>query len=263
MAGPPGAPGGPARAARAGAAGRGGARLGRLAGAALLLGAVGVAGVRLALPLLPPAPGAGDALLVADLAGAVAGGAPGARVAAPDGGALGPGGFADVRPLALLAADRPLRDAGPDARRWLYLHPPAGATAEVEVPPGGAWLQAGLALDPAAWGAPLGDGVRFVAEVAPLTGPGAGAPAVVLDAALNPRARGEQRRWADAVADLTPWAGRRVALTLRTEGRGDPAYDWAGWGAPAVVRADPLTAARLRHSARLTADLVLREPAGP
>jgi hypothetical protein len=30
-----------------------------------------------------------------------------------------------------------------------------------------------------------------------------------------------------------------------------------------VVRADPLTAARLRHSARLTADLVLREPAGP
>jgi hypothetical protein len=105
--------------------------------------------------------------------------------------------------------------------------------------------------------------VRFVAEVAPLAGPGAGQPAVVLDAVLNPRARGEQRRWADAVADLTPWAGRRVALTLRTEGRGDPAYDWAGWGAPAVVRADPLTAARLRHSARLTADLVLREPAGP
>ena len=168
-----------------------------------------------------------------------------------------------MRPLALTAADRPLRDAGPDARRWLYLHPPAGATAEVDVPPGGAWLQAGLALAPEAWGAPLGDGVRFVAEVAPLAGPGAGAPAVVLDATLNPRARGEQRRWVDAVADLSPWAGRRVALTLRTEGRGDPAYDWAGWGHPAVVAADPLTAARLRHSARLTADLVLREPAGP
>ena len=167
-------------ARRAGAAGGAAGGAGRGAGggpggAALLLGAgVGVAGVRLALPLLPPAPGAGDALLVADLAGAVAGGAPGARVAAPDGGALGPGAFADVRPLALLAADRPLRDAGPDARRWLYLHPPAGATAEVAVPPGGAWLQAGLALDPAAWGAPLGDGVRFVAEVAPLAGAGGG-----------------------------------------------------------------------------------------
>ena len=250
-----GRPGAPAGLGRPGPRGRRGA----LAGALLLAAGVGVAGVRLALPLLPPAPGAGDALLVADLAGAVAGGAPGARVAAPDGGALGPGAFADVRPLALLAADRPLRDAGPDARRWLYLHPPAGATAEVAVPPGGAWLQAGLALDPAAWGAPLGDGVRFVAEVAPLAGPGAGEAAVVLDATLNPRARGEQRRWADAVADLTPWAGRRVALTLRTEGRGDPAYDWAGWGAPAVVRADPLTAARLRHSARLIAALALDE----
>ena len=80
----------------------------------------------------------------------------------------------------------------------------------------------------------------------------------MVDVALNPRARGEQRRWVDVVADLGPWAGRRVRLTLRTEGRQDPTNDWAGWGAPAVVRLDALTAARLQESARQTAALALR-----
>jgi hypothetical protein len=227
-----------------------------------------VAGARTAAPLRAPRPGAGDALLVADLAGAVAAGR--GAVAAPGGGALGPDAFADVRPLAVAAPDRPLADAGPDARQWLYLHPPAAAEVEVAVPAEGAYLQAGLALDPRAWDAPLGDGVRFLATVRPL-GPDAagaaagGAPgagggaATVVDVVLNPRARGEQRRWVDVVADLGPWAGRRVALRLATEGRADPAYDWAGWGNPAVVRADALTAARLRESARQTAALALRD----
>jgi hypothetical protein len=181
-------------------------------------------------------------------------------VAAPGGAALGPGAFADVRPLAVTAPDRPLGDAGPDARRWLYLHPPAAAEVEVAVPAAGAYLQAGLALDPQAWDAPLGDGVRFLATVRPLDAPaGAAGAATVVDVVLNPRARGEQRRWVDVVADLGPWAGRRVALRLATEGRADPAYDWAGWGNPAVVRADALTAARLRESARQTAALALRD----
>jgi hypothetical protein len=258
-----------AAAARAGAAAR-------LAGAALL-------GGRTAAPLGPPRAGAGDALLVADLAGAVREGR--GAVAAPGGAALGPAAFADVRPLAVTAPDRPRGDAGPDARRWLYLHPPAAAEVEVAVPADGAYLQAGLALDPRAWDAPLGDGVRFLATVRPLDGPaagaggggaaagagagaaagaagagaGGGAAATVVDVVLNPRARGEQRRWVDVVADLGPWAGRRVALRLATEGRADPAYDWAGWGNPAVVRADALTAARLRESARQTAALALRD----
>ena len=84
----------------------------------------------------------------------------------------------------------------------------------------------------------------------------------MVDVVLNPRARGEQRRWVDVVADLGPWAGRTVAVRLATEGRADPAYDWAGWGNPAVVRADALTAARLRESARQTAALALREQPG-
>jgi hypothetical protein len=96
--------------------------------------------------------------------------------------------------------------------------------------------------------------VRFVATVAAE----GGSPSVVLDRDLNPRARGEQRRWVDVLADLAPWAGRRVRLTLRTEGRADPAYDWAGWGEPVVVRVDELTAARLRRSAQGIEELALR-----
>jgi hypothetical protein len=81
----------------------------------------------------------------------------------------------------------------------------------------------------------------------------------VVDVALNPRARGEQRRWVDVAADLGPWAGRRVRLVLRTQGRSDPSYAWAGWGEPAVVRLDPLTAARLAESARQEAALALHD----
>jgi hypothetical protein len=61
------------------------------------------------------------------------------------------------------------------------------------------------------------------------------------------------------VADLGPWAGRRVRLTLRTAGRSDPSYAWGGWGEPAVVRLDALTAARLQASARQEAALALRD----
>jgi hypothetical protein len=79
-----------------------------------------------------------------------------------------------------------------------------------------------------------------------------------VDAAVNPRANGEQRRWVDVVADLRPWAGQRVRLALRTEPRADPSFDWAGWAEPVVVRLDPLTAARLTASAQRIHDLALR-----
>jgi hypothetical protein len=165
------------------------------------------------------------------------------------------------------AGDRPLADAGPRSRRWLYAHPPADVTLDVDVP-ADAYLQTGMALDPAAWKAPLGDGVEFTITLSPLAVEGedvaaarsagatgaqpGGEPVVLLRSWLNPRARGEDRRWVDAVLDLRPWSGRRVRLTFRTTGRGDPAYDWGGWGEPAVVRLDPLTAARLLGSGAAT-----------
>ncbi len=79
------------------------------------------------------------------------------------------------------------------------------------------WLQGGLALDPAVWRAPTGDGVRFVAAVAPLDAQGQpGPPVIVLDRTANPRARTEERDWLPVEADLSPWAGQTVRLTLRT-----------------------------------------------
>jgi hypothetical protein len=110
---------------------------------------------------------------------------------------------------------------------------------DVALPPGReAWFQATLALDPAAWAAPSGDGVEYRVEVARLGGaPGAEAeqPATVaLDRTLNPRARVEDRRWVPVVVDLSPWAGETVRLRLRTLPRDDLAFDWSGWGNPVV-----------------------------
>ena len=92
--------------------------------------------------------------------------------------------------------------------------------------------------------APLGDGVRFIATITPAGGP----ETTLFDLPNHPRAQGEHRRWIDVVADLRPWAGQQVRLTLRTEGRQDPANDWAGWGEPVIVQLDPLTGARLLQS---------------
>jgi hypothetical protein len=192
-----------------------------------------------------------------------------AAVSAPTGAALGPERFVDVRYLAVQAQDRPLRDAGPRPRRWLFAHAPSEVALEVDVP-AGAYLQAALALDPAVWAAPTGDGVRFLAALRPLGATGtarapagalpaeASGAAVLLDAVVDPRAQGEQRRWVEVLADLGPWAGQRVRLSLRTEGRADPTYDWAGWGEPAIVRLDPLTADRLLGSAAAIHRLALR-----
>ena len=252
------------RGAGAGAASGGGVPW-RPALGGVLCAAVAVCTWRLLAPLGPPVSGGAAAepdALARGLTGAVLSGAAG--VDSPSGAILGRDRFVDVRYLAVRAGDRPLADAGPRSRRWLFAHPPTDVAVDVDVP-ADAYLQTGMALDPAAWEAPLGDGVEFTVTLTPLPGTGAGAggaagssaaggaaPVVLVRSWLNPRARGEDRRWVDVVVDLRPWTGRRVRLTLRTTGRGDPAFDWGGWGEPAIVRLDPLTAARLRGSSEAT-----------
>jgi hypothetical protein len=226
-----------------------GGRPWRLLGAGLLAVAV-VAGALTVAPLRPRLlrPPATDGV-AHNLIDAVAAGQ--ATLSSPSGAALGPDRYLDVRYLGLQAHDPPLRDAGPRTRRWLFMHAPAEATVELDLPPE-AYFQTSLALDPAAWDAPLGDGVRFLATVTPLA-PHAGSQgtaATILDLVVHPRGQGEQRRWLDVVADLRPWAGQRVRLTLRTDPRQDPTFDWSGWGEPAVVRLDPITAGRLLAVAR-------------
>ena len=210
--------------------------------------AVIIVGARLLLPLWPPpADQPQQRILVSNVIEDLLAGR--TTVHSPTGAALGHDRFLDVRHLSVLAQDRPLRDVGPRARRWLKMHPPAAVTITLTLPQN-AYLQTGIVLDPAMWQAPLGDGVRFVATITPAGGP----ETTLFDIPNHPRAQGEHRRWIDVVADLRPWAGEHVQLTLRTAGRQDPANDWAGWGEPVIVQLDPLTGARLlQSSARIQA----------
>lgn len=213
----------------------------RVASLVIALGVI-IVSVRLLIPLWPPPTGQPQQrILVTNVIEDLL--AERATVRSPTGTDLGPDRFLDVRYLSVLAQDRPLRDVGPQARRWLKLHPPAAVTITLTLPQN-AYFQTGIVLDPAMWAAPLGDGVRFIATITPAAGP----ETTLFDLPNHPRAQGEHRRWIDVVADLRPWAGQHVRLTLRTEGRQDPANDWSGWGEPAIVQLDPLTGARLLQS---------------
>ncbi len=174
-------------------------------------------------------------------------------VHSPTGATLGHDRFLDVRYLSVLAQDRPLRDVGPRARRWLKMHPPAEVAINLTLPEN-AYLQTGIVLDPAMWEAPLGDGVHFIATLTPA----GGQETTLFDIPNHPRAQGEHRRWIDIVADLRPWAGQHVRLTLRTDGRQDPSNDWAGWGEPVIVQLDPLTGARLLQSSARIQEVTFR-----
>ncbi len=178
------------------------------------------------------------------------------RIGSPSGSTIGPGQFVDVRFLAI-------RHAGPDAgaggwgrQQWLYLHPPSAVSIDVVLPQGRAsWFQAGLALDPAVWDAPAGDGVRFQVEVARLDASAAGAaeaPAIVLDRYLHPREREADRRWVPVTISLSPWSGAVIRLTLRTLPAQSFEYDWAGWGTRSLWRARRRGAARRRTGSALS-----------
>jgi hypothetical protein len=163
---------------------------------------------------LPPAANR----IVLDIAGAVAHGQ--AQTFAPNGqgaGILPP--FLDVRYQVVAREER----------RWLYLHPPSAVAVHLHVPLH-AYFQAGLALDPETWYTPTGDGVRFI-----LQAEGPHGATVLLDQHVNPRARGEDRRWVDTWVDLSPLAGQDARLILRTDPAADDTFDWAGWANPQVV----------------------------
>ena len=120
--------------------------------------------------------------------------------------------------------------------------------------PRGALFQTALAVDPAAWEGELGDGVRFLVGVRPE----GGNETLLLDATVHPRGRGDSSARLDVAADLRPWAGQRVRLSLRTDPRDDPSVDWSGWAEPVVVRVDDQTADRLLQSTAQLQERVLR-----
>ncbi len=192
----------------------------RAAGALAAAGAGLAAATIVQLQAMAPqaAAPAGAARVVADIASAVRSGH--AAVAAPNGsGASVLPPFVDVQ----------YEEVAGEQRRWLYMHPPSRVSIRLRVPPQ-AYLQAGLALDPATWTADVGDGVRFLVEA-----DGPSGHALLLDRQLNPRARLDERGWNDIWVSLAPVAGQEVTLTLRTEPGEDLSFDWAGWANPQVV----------------------------
>ncbi len=180
--------------------------------------------------------GHGQGGLVVNVAEAARTGA--ARIESPSGASLGPNAFVDVRQLTVTDGDDPERGlAGTSRRQWLYMHPPSTVSVDVALPAAkNVWLQAALTLDPTAWDSPVGDGVRYQALIARLAPDGTtSGEQVVLDRTVNPRARREQRRWLPVEADLAPWAGTTVRLTLKTLPLDTLSFDWAGWGNPVVA----------------------------
>jgi hypothetical protein len=116
-----------------------------------------------------------------------------------------------------------------EERRWLYMHPPSEAAVRLHIP-AGAYFQAGLAIDPAAWTAPTGDGVHFVVEAETARG-----RVTLLDRHVNPRAKTEEQTWLDVWVPLLDLTGQDITLRLRTTAAEEPTYDWAGWANPQVV----------------------------
>jgi hypothetical protein len=190
-----------------------------------------------------------------------------AQVKSPTGAERGRGKYVDIKPLAIRAQDKPLRDAGVIFRRLLFVHPPTIVTVDVDVPVtrngDHAYLQSAMAIDPEVWNAPLGDGVRFMV-VASARQRAGGPPlanitpeVTILDDVMNPRADGNQRRWVDVLVPLDQWTGERVRLQLMTDPREEPSSDWAGWGEPQVVVLDPMVAGRMTRGAAWEAKVAL------
>ncbi|HEV2126961.1 MAG TPA: 6-pyruvoyl-tetrahydropterin synthase-related protein, partial [Chloroflexota bacterium] len=169
-------------------------------------------------PLLraPVRPGPADMRLAASLMELTRNGQ--VTISSPSGASLGP--FVNLQQMRIGGRERP----------WLYMHPLSSVSTMLDLPPRAAF-QAGLGVDPRAWSAETGDGVRFVVEVTPA----GGQPVRVLDEHLNPRAFDDQRRWVDRWVDLSAFGGQRVTLTLRTEPGPTADNDWAGWADPVII----------------------------
>jgi hypothetical protein len=102
------------------------------------------------------------------------------------------------------------------------------------VPETGARLTTALALAPGIWDAG-GDGVLFRVVVQD-----AGRVTELARRDVNPHGVPADRHWIPIEADLSPYAGHQIQLTLLTEpsppGVGpDASYDWALWGEPTVM----------------------------
>jgi hypothetical protein len=119
--------------------------------------------------------------------------------------------------------------------RTLYQHPAFSGASRVAyaVPIGkGYLLDFAIATEPGSWGRP-GDGVAFAVYVE--AGQGA---QQLFSAYIDPKHDMAARHWQPTTLDLTSYAGQTVTITRETGTgpAGDYQYDWAGWGAPRLLK---------------------------
>jgi len=141
----------------------------------------------------------------------------------------------------------------PEERRWRILYkgainnesrniilalPPSKIEQEVYIPRR-AVFDFGYSILRNVWGSP-GDGVHFSVK---LTDP-KGKTNTIFSHYIDPKHYTQHRRWFDARIDLSPWGGKKVKLTLQTDGtypiespfsrKPDLRYDYAVWSNPTV-----------------------------
>ena len=118
-----------------------------------------------------------------------------------------------------------------DWEEVLFMHPPASLSFTLELPEEATVFHFRNALAPESWDWG-GDGVTFVATITRDDG----APVEIFRQHIS-NAAGD-RNWHPAEIPLSSYAGETITLTLSTENgpRGDGTGDWAGWGAPRILR---------------------------
>lgn len=113
----------------------------------------------------------------------------------------------------------------------LFMHPPASLHFMIDLPDEPAILRFRNALAPESWDWG-GDGVTFVATIQAQEG----APEEIFRQHISNDMA--DRDWHSAEISLAAYAGSTLNLTLATENGplGDGTGDWAGWGAPRILR---------------------------
>jgi hypothetical protein len=113
----------------------------------------------------------------------------------------------------------------------LFMHPPASLSFTIDVPEEPSIFRFRNALAPESWDWG-GDGVTFSVMIQNEDG---SASEIYRRHISNDAA---DRDWHAAEISLADYAGQTIVLTLATDSGpgGDGTGDWAGWGAPKILR---------------------------